>query len=257
MIFFILAYTIQMLAFFTATSKGMRNHLTENELLNENQRQLYQINTLIKKNLLSLDDLEELIPGWFHLNSIHDFSLTGVGKNICNYFNIEDSYIYTEGFEFLRKVTCPETQKHAIPILTRLIADNNETKVTGFFQRLKRIEDTEYKLFYTTSKLFDDGKTFISVTNQLDHLHDLYPKIEKIFDENLILKKYYARFSTLTQKEKAILTMIAKGFTSGEISRKMCRSKLTVDKHRQNIMKKLEVKRIAELIRIAHTFDII
>ena len=72
----------------------MKHHLTEKELLQENQRQLYQVNTLITQKVLSLNDLEELIPGWFHLNSLKDFSLTGIGDKLCSYFEIDEQEVY-------------------------------------------------------------------------------------------------------------------------------------------------------------------
>ena len=235
----------------------MKHPPTDKELLEGNQRQLYQINTLITQNVLSLNDLEELIPGWFHLNRMEDFSLTGIGDKLCNYFEVDEQEVYELGFEFLARITDPETQKTAIPILTNLVGTNDETRVVGFFQRIRKNDTSDYELFYTTSKILNNANSIISVTNQLKKLHDLYPKIEKIFEENIILKKYYARFSTLTKREKKIMKLIAEGFTSHEIAGKLFISKLTVDKHRQNIMKKLEVNRMAKLVTIAQKFNLV
>jgi len=235
----------------------MRHHLTEKELLTENQRQLYQINTLITEKILSLSDLEDLIPGWFHLNSPRDFSLLGVGNKLCTYFQIDEATIYREGFEFLKKVTCPETQKTAIPTLTRLVQNNDESHVAGFFQRLKRDPDDSYEIFYTTSKLLSKEACIISVTNRLRDLNEMYPKIEKVFEDNLILKKYYTRFSRLSKREKQVLMLVASGYSSREISEQFYISLLTVNKHRQNLIRKLEVRRVAELIKIARAFNLI
>jgi DNA-binding CsgD family transcriptional regulator len=235
----------------------MRHHLTEKELLIENQRQLFQMNTLIHNDVLSLNDLEELIPGWFHLNSLSDFSLMGVGKKLCEYFHVDESTVYEQGFEFLRNVTCPETQKTAIPTLSNLVLQDDETEVVGFFQRLKRNQESEYEVFYTTSKLLKKAGSIISVTNRLKELNELYPKIEKIFEDNIILKKYYTRFASLSKREKEIFKLIAEGYSSKEISENLFISILTVNKHRQNIIRKLEVGRIAEITRIARAFDLI
>jgi hypothetical protein len=44
----------------------MKHHHTEKELLQENQRQLYQVNKLITQKVLSLNDLK--VPQAFNLD---------------------------------------------------------------------------------------------------------------------------------------------------------------------------------------------
>lgn len=55
----------------------------------------------------------------------------------------------------------------------------------------------------------------------------------------------------LTDRELEILKLIADGFTNKEIGDKLFISHRTVDTHRTNLMKKLEVKNIAALISFA------
>ena len=55
----------------------------------------------------------------------------------------------------------------------------------------------------------------------------------------------------ITKREKEILRLVAKGLTSKEIARKLYISPRTVDTHRSNLMEKLELKNIAELVRFA------
>ena len=45
--------------------------------------------------------------------------------------------------------------------------------------------------------------------------------------------------------------MIAEGYTNAEIAKILCRSVATVRNHRANLMKKLDLHRVAELIRFA------
>lgn len=59
------------------------------------------------------------------------------------------------------------------------------------------------------------------------------------------------RYSLLTMREKQILTLIAQGKTSKQISQEFNISKWTVDKHRSNIKEKLEIKNFAGIIRYA------
>lgn len=62
---------------------------------------------------------------------------------------------------------------------------------------------------------------------------------------------YDAHKASLTEREIEILKLIAEGFSNKEIGDKLFISHRTVDTHRTNLMKKLEVNNIAGLIRYA------
>ncbi|HSZ24207.1 MAG TPA: response regulator transcription factor [Cytophagaceae bacterium] len=55
----------------------------------------------------------------------------------------------------------------------------------------------------------------------------------------------------LTEREQEVLAEIVKGFTTKQIAEKLFISHRTVETHRVNLMKKLEVHNIAELVKIA------
>jgi two-component system NarL family response regulator len=55
----------------------------------------------------------------------------------------------------------------------------------------------------------------------------------------------------LGEREREVLQLVAEGMTSGEIASKLFISPSTVDTHRRNIMRKLELHGIADLTRFA------
>jgi len=57
--------------------------------------------------------------------------------------------------------------------------------------------------------------------------------------------------SQLTERETEILKLIAEGYSNKEIGEKLFISHRTVDTHRTNLMKKLDVNNIAGLIKFA------
>ncbi len=57
--------------------------------------------------------------------------------------------------------------------------------------------------------------------------------------------------SQLTEREREILKMIAEGYSNKEIGDKLFISHRTVDTHRTNLMRKMDVHNIANLIKIA------
>jgi two-component system, NarL family, nitrate/nitrite response regulator NarL len=80
------------------------------------------------------------------------------------------------------------------------------------------------------------GNTFFSreVSEELK-------RIDEVVDKRYIL----------TVREREIVTYIARGMSHTEIGEKLFISPRTVDTHRTNLMKKLEVNSIAELIKLA------
>ncbi len=64
-------------------------------------------------------------------------------------------------------------------------------------------------------------------------------------------KKISNEHPMLTEREKEIVGLVAEGLRSAEIGTQLCISKRTVEVHRANILKKLKLKNLTELIRYA------
>jgi DNA-binding NarL/FixJ family response regulator len=61
----------------------------------------------------------------------------------------------------------------------------------------------------------------------------------------------FKKLPTLTTREKEILTLLSKGKTTQDIADELFLSFLTIQTHRRNILNKLGVKNVAELINLA------
>lgn len=70
-------------------------------------------------------------------------------------------------------------------------------------------------------------------------------KVNKWLDD----PDYAENFSPLTKREREILKLIANGKTSKQIAKKLKISKYTVDTHRKNIHKKLDIKSNTGLVK--------
>jgi DNA-binding NarL/FixJ family response regulator len=89
-----------------------------------------------------------------------------------------------------------------------------------------------------------DGDTFLS------------PAISRqVVDTYLAMKKRDVSqqdlYSTLTNREREVFQMIAEGRTVREISDILCVSVSTIKTHRANIMEKLHMKNLSQLIQFA------
>lgn len=80
------------------------------------------------------------------------------------------------------------------------------------------------------------------------------PNLSSDFPEDVIAsctRWSEAEGEILTPREKQILQLVAEGVTSRDIADKLDISKRTVEHHRANMMKKLNIKRVADLIKYA------
>jgi DNA-binding NarL/FixJ family response regulator len=87
------------------------------------------------------------------------------------------------------------------------------------------------------------GKTYISpgITGTV---------MEGFLDGRRKLKKTTV-WDSLTQREREVLKLVAEGYTSKEIAGFLCISPKTVERHRSNIMNKLDLHNVSELTTFA------
>ncbi|MBV6642290.1 MAG: response regulator transcription factor [Cyclobacteriaceae bacterium] len=83
-------------------------------------------------------------------------------------------------------------------------------------------------------------------------------KVSEIIAQRLIRKDPFHKPNTkLTPREKKILEMLVEGDRNKEIAEKLSISVRTVDTHRTNIMRKLDVNNTAELVKKAISDNLI
>jgi DNA-binding CsgD family transcriptional regulator len=71
------------------------------------------------------------------------------------------------------------------------------------------------------------------------------------------MRHNYHKFASLTPRELEIVTLLALGYQNNEIGEQLFISKATVEQHRKNLKRKLNIKRFVDLIRFAQAFDLI
>jgi DNA-binding NarL/FixJ family response regulator len=95
----------------------------------------------------------------------------------------------------------------------------------------------------------------LAVKNVLSGKHYISPGIsEKVIEGYLEGKKALktkSSWETLTQREREILKLIAEGYKNKEIGNYLCISPKTVEKHRANLMEKLDLHNVQALTAFA------
>jgi len=95
----------------------------------------------------------------------------------------------------------------------------------------------------------------IAIKNVLSGNHYISPAISgRVIEGYLDGRKAFKRttpLDTLTQRERGILKMIAEGYKNKEIADYLCISVKTVEKHRANLMQKLDLHSVSALTAFA------
>ncbi len=159
------------------------------------------------------------------LRSLDDTSVAGDFRNTDNFEQkikdtkpdfviIRDKYIEDTGIKFLKKLS--KEVEFKVIILSKehsAIANN----------------------LWAEEILIDEEKQIIS------------DKIERLINQNNKNQKQDKTDNEISKRERAVLAMVAQGYTNKEIAEKLFISAHTVITHRKNIVKKLGIKTVSGL----------
>ncbi len=195
------------------------------------------------------------LPANVYVNQIDDLVDFTSSKNI--YFNPQAlgqlSYTREEidrmGHEFFFKVMHPDDFKVGPDSISFL--DMKEGESYGGFQRIL-YKDGNYHWNYGYSAVLEwkDGKPWrfvncnIDVDNQMSTLEQF---LQLVRENNTLRKKLVLQI--LTRRELEVAKLIAGGNTDKEISAALFISLKTAKTHRNNIIKKLNLRNTADLVR--------
>ncbi|MGZ9719491.1 response regulator transcription factor [Rhizobium miluonense] len=65
-----------------------------------------------------------------------------------------------------------------------------------------------------------------------------------------------ARFAELSQREKQVMTLVSKGLMNKQVAGKLALSEVTVKIHRGSVMRKMEARTLADLVKMAAQLDL-
>ncbi len=105
------------------------------------------------------------------------------------------------------------------------------------------LKDAHFDEVLTAVRAILSGKTYMSP--------DVSGKVLEGYLEGRKTIKSSSSWDTLTQREKEVLKLIAEGYKNSEIADFLCISVKTVNKHRSNLMQKLDIHNASSLTAFA------
>lgn len=230
-------------------------YYTEKELIARQKQSIYKIKGLIKKNLLELEDISALLPGYMHLNRKNDFGLTFLndkGRQMIGYSMDELNDL---GFEVLEKHQSKQYLEGKLPKIANHFNTTESIQPISFIQDWKMNHKKDKFSFFASSRMEYDELQYITFTQGLETLEKLASPFLESFQDFKIYKEYFNVYLQLTDRERQLLELLATGESRKTIASKLFIATATVKKHCENIYRKLGTSDRIVIFKIIRAFS--
>lgn len=146
--------------------------------------------------------------------------------------------------------------------LHKLLESRDPEETFTFFQQVKFKDRDEWVWHISSIRIFHqdtDGRPthLVTVAFPVDQMKHIPNKAERLLAENQFFRENLQKFISLGNRAKEVLRLVALGKSSSEIAEELHITVDTVNTHRKNIKKKLEISTTYEFTEYAHAFDLI
>jgi len=227
---------------------------TEKELFVEQKQDLFIFEKFVKENPIEVFD--EHLPGIIHVNKIQDVSIQFLNKKGCEMYQHSFSEIKEMGGEIFEQYTHPDTINNEFPKFATFLESEDGYSVGSLFQRVRFYQKEEYDWVFTTFKKLRNTDCWIGLSHVINEMGQMSNQFKNILDENVLLRKNFKKFASLTNREKEVLRHVALGHSTKHIAESLFISEHTLRTHRKRIWKKLDIQNIRDAIKYAEVFDL-
>lgn len=242
----------------------MKNiHSTFDENTHTTNLQLYSLENNINNGHYSLNDIGDIVPGAIMVHDINALKVTYMNDWGCETLNHSKDEINAMGADYYEKFFVPEETQTFIAGLSNYYLKDDQSSIYSFFHRVKTAKCKEYEWYYAVCKFLRTNRhesntsEVILIAHPVSGMGNMVKKVNKLLDENVFVSKNYKSFILLTKREKEIITLLAEGKSTQDVSDELFISSYTVSTHRKNISNKLKITSFTELLRFAAAFELI
>lgn len=220
-----------------------------------------------------LQRLIRMFPGVLCLANIQDQSYIYMSENIKDFIGYDKQEFYDKGLGMTISLLHPSQNEvilgHVFPKMfeyfTKYSYEGRAQDILVSYPSALRDINGVYKWYLHKSSVVlcdEAGRPFI-IMKVVFEINDI--KKDNIINLNISLKEENQTFTTvyektyhpdldpnaeqLSKRELEVLYHLSQGKSSKEISESLFISEHTVNSHRKNMMRKMEVKRTAELVK--------
>jgi DNA-binding CsgD family transcriptional regulator len=204
----------------------------------------------------------DLLPGILIVHHIPSTSVAYMSRRGLQLLGISFAELQALGADYHQRFFNPDDSAEYAPRIWALVAQNDLEQETSFFQQVRILGQPDWCLYLTAVRLLlrdDEGLPLLLLSHScaIDPSSHIPLKVQRLVDENNFLRRHAATFSSLTERERQVLRLLALGHSAPEIARTLFISAQTAETHRRNIRHKLGAESAFELGQFARAFDLI
>lgn len=223
---------------------------------------LFALNNKINNNEFEIEDIGNLIPGSVMVQDVDKLVNLYMNNNGCEILKHSKEELNALGPAYFDTFFPPDEIGILKVEIKEFLQAGDSSAIYSFFQRVRPNKDSDYKWYLSNIRLYKplgagESRKLINVAIEVNNICYAAKKINSICEQKEFAQKNYFKYILLTKREKEIIKLIAGGHKSQCISDMLFISLHTVNNHRKNILNKLDVKSITELLKFAAVYSII
>ncbi|MEX2477892.1 MAG: helix-turn-helix transcriptional regulator [Gracilimonas sp.] len=200
----------------------------------------------------------EKVPFAVHLNNAKTLEMMHVNDKLTEVTGFHENEIQEMGTEYLENYLHPETLANISKFLPPIYSDMKKQDAFPFIQYVRQNKYADFTPFITFTKSTTYGSNLvICLSLKPGDFENMSPKMEQIVEMDSFKLKHFKRFQQLSKREVEVLTLLAKGNNNPKIAKELYLSRHTVETHRKNIKRKLDLQNFRDLMRYAIAFDLV
>lgn len=146
--------------------------------------------------------------------------------------------------------------------LKQLLKRNDSSETFTFFQQVKPLRGRDWAWHIGSIRIFHrdiKGKPthILKLIFPVERMEHVPQKAKRLVKETTFFEENKEKFDSLGSRARDILRLVALGKTSAEISAELNIKTDTVNTHRRNIKRKLQISNIYEFTEYARAYDLI
>lgn len=222
---------------------------TQHQILNHYDR-------MLSSHQVTLEEVGKLSADIFHYND-SDYNFRFLNDKACQWFCLSKEQIISRGDNFIKEYYHPDTIKNEWPKIKRLYNDAGSDAVYSNYHQIYNPSIKAFCVCLAFVKKSTCLSGFVSILQPIEDYYLLSKKMSRIISEELFKKNHTRHFDYLTIRELEILKLLALGMNNPQISDQLFISRRTVEQHRKNINRKLDVRGFKDIMDYAYAFDLI
>lgn len=232
-------------------------YLTDDELIERYEYYVMQL----EERLLEGEDFKTLIdqiPCMTILSKPEAIEIKYTNKRHEELTGFSLEEVKEECPQYLDAIIHPASLENIRKFLPDFYANQNYHQTMTFIQYVQLTGNSDYSPLVTFTKAtrMPDGLV-LRIPLLIEEFGNMSPKMEQIVKMDQFKLKHFRRFQQLSDREVEVLRLLANGYNNPQIAEQLFLSRQTVETHRKNLKRKLELRSLRDLMRYAFAFDLV